>query len=590
MNILQIYESVALAALLVLAAIAVLLNRKICRAVRSGPDLSSVISGVEALSQSQTQVDKSVREELSRNRQEAAGQAQSLRSEVLTSFSTIGESVTGKVENLARSNDQRLELIRAGLEQRLIGFSADSSRRLDQMSQAITDTTRKFQIEVTGQMSDFRTSLDRAVRDTQALQREQSQTISTAFAGFQAGLDEKHLNLQALVDGRITSLTHGTAQQLEAVQVALRENAKHLREETGGSLKNFGDTVVKTLGEMMQLQKAELVEIRSTIDGRLSSIQTENEKKLDQMRQTVDEKLQGTLETRLGESFKQVSDRLEQVYKGLGEMQSLAAGVGDLKRVLSNVKTRGTWGEVQLGALLEQILAPDQYSQNVATSGSGERVEFAIRLPGRDGSGLPVWLPIDAKFPVEDYQRLVDASDRGDVDAIEKAIRQLESTLKNCAKTLSEKYIFPPSTTDFGILFLSTEGLYAEAMRRPGLVEFIQREYRVVLTGPSTLAALLNSFQMGFRTLAIQKRSSEVWELLGVVKTEFGKYADVLAKVRKKLNEAQTTIDKAETRTRVIRRKLRDVEGVENAEGLPDADADSDVLQDLVAATSGEDD
>jgi DNA recombination protein RmuC len=495
------------------------------------------------------------------------------------------------VENLARSNDQRLELVRSGLEQRLDGFTSDSSRRLGQIAQAISDTTGKFQNEVSVQLSDFRTSLDRAVRDTQTLHREQSQTITTTFSNFQSGLDEKHNSLQALLDGRIAALSQGTAQQLDAVQITLRENAKQLRDETGGSLKNFGDTVVKTLGEMMQLQKAELVEIRSTIDGRLSSIQTENEKKLDQMRQTVDEKLQGTLETRLGESFKQVSDRLEQVYKGLGEMQSLAAGVGDLKRVLTNVKTRGTWGEVQLGALLEQILAADQYSQNVATTGTGERVEFAIKLPGRDGAGSPVWLPIDAKFPVEDYQRLVDASEKGDVDAIDKAIRQLESTLKNCAKTLSDKYIFPPSTTDFGILFLSTEGLYAEAMRRPGLVEFIQREYRVVLTGPSTLAALLNSFQMGFRTLAIQKRSSEVWELLGVVKTEFGKYADVLAKVKKKLNEAQSTIDKAETRTRVIQRKLRDVEGAENTPALlEDGDAETDPLQELVAATAADED
>jgi DNA recombination protein RmuC len=516
MNTLQILEPIAFAILLILAVLAFILYRRISST--SAPDLSSVVSGIDTLRQSQNQVDNSLREELYRNRQEAAGQAQSLRSEVLTSFSTIGESLTGKVENLARSNDQRLELVRSGM-------------------------------------------------------------------------DEKHLSLQSLLDGRIRVLTQETAQRLEGVQVALQENAKHLREETGGSLKNFGDTVMKTLSEMMQLQKTEFVEIRSTIDGRLSSIQTENEKKLDQMRQTVDEKLQGTLEARLGESFKQVSDRLEQVHKGLGEMQSLAAGVGDLKRVLTNVKTRGTWGEVQLGALLEQILAPEQYSQNVAVTGTSERVEFAIKLPGRDGAGTPVWLPVDAKFPVEDYQRLVDASDKGDVEALDKAIRQLESTLKNCAKTLSDKYILPPSTTDFGILFLATESLYAEAMRRPGLVEFIQREYRVVLTGPSTLAALLNSLQMGFRTLAIQKRSSEVWELLGVVKTEFGKYADVLAKVKKKLNEAQSTIDKAETRTRAIQRKLRDVEGVDNIQALLDeADADGNPLEELVGANVGDED
>jgi len=282
------------------------------------------------------------------------------------------------------------------------------------------------------------------------------------------------------------------------------------------------------------------------------------------MRQTVDEKLQGTLEARLGESFKQVSERLEQVYTGLGEMKTLATGVGDLKRVLTNVKIRGTWGEGQLGAIIEEILAPEQFSKNVATSGTGERVEYAVKLPGRDSNGEPVWLPIDAKFPVEDYDRLIEASERGDVEAVDKASRQLEATLRLCARNLSEKYLAPPSTTDFGVLFLSTEGLYAEAMRRPGLADSIQREHRVVLSGPSTLAALLNALQMGFRTLAIQKRSSEVWEILGSIKTEFGKYAGILAKVKKKLNEAQNTIDKAETRTRAIQRKLRRVEGPED--------------------------
>jgi DNA recombination protein RmuC len=589
MNTFQIIECLALGILLFLAVLTIFLNRRISNAANA-PDLISTLAGINALREAQTQLDRLFREELARNRQEASGHAQSLRGEVLSCLSTVGESITGKVENLTLSNDRRLESVRTGLEQRLGGFSADSSRRLDDIAKALTATTTRFQTDVTGQLLEFRTSLDCALRDTQALQREQSQTISTAFAGFQAGLDEKHLNLQCLLNGRITELTHGTAQQLEAVQTTLRENTRHLREETGVSLKNLGDTVVKTIGEMMQLQKKELAEIRSTIDARLSTIQTENERKLEQMRLTVDEKLQGTLETRLGESFKQVSDRLEQVYKGLGEMQSLAAGVGDLKRVLTNVKTRGTWGEVQLGALLEQILASDQYSQNVATTGTGERVEFAIKLPGRDGSaGSPVWLPIDAKFPVEDYQRLVDASERGDSEAIDKAIRQLECTLKNCAKTISHKYILPPCTTDFGILFLSTEGLYAEAMRRPGLIEFIQREYRVVLTGPSTLAALLNSFQMGFRTLAIQKRSSEVWELLGAVKTEFGKYADVLAKVKKKLNEAQSTIDTAETRTRAIQRKLRDVESIdENRILLGQADADNDPLQELIGAAAAD--
>jgi DNA recombination protein RmuC len=284
----------------------------------------------------------------------------------------------------------------------------------------------------------------------------------------------------------------------------------------------------------------------------------DNEKRLEQMRQTVDEKLQGTLEARLGESFKLVSDRLEQVHKGLGEMQTLASGVGDLKRVLSNVKTRGTWGEVQLGALLEQMLTPDQYEKNVATTGTSERVEFAIKLPGRE-PGQTCWLPVDAKFPVEDYQRLLEASERGDAAAVEAATRSLETTLKLCARTISDKYLLPPATTDFGLLFLPTEGLYAEALRRTGLAEALQRDYRVILTGPNTFAAILNSLQMGFRTLAIQQSSSEVLGTLSAVKTEFAKYAGVLAVVRKRLQQAADTVDLAETRTRVLQRQLRDI-------------------------------
>jgi DNA recombination protein RmuC len=284
------------------------------------------------------------------------------------------------------------------------------------------------------------------------------------------------------------------------------------------------------------------------------------ETKLEQMRATVDEKLSSTLETRLTQSFKQVSDNLERVYQGLGEMQALATGVGDLKRLLSNVKTRGTWGEMQLGTLLAEMLTPDQYAANVATTGTSERVEYAIRLRGPDDSGGPVWLPIDAKFPIEDYRRLVDASTAGDAEGVEAAARQLEAQLKDCARSISTKYLEPPGTTDFGILFLPIEGLYAEAVRRPGLAERIQRENRILLAGPSTLAALLNSLQMGFRTLAIQKRSSEVWKLLAGVSTEIARYADLLVKLKKKLGEAQSTIEAAETRTRVMERQLRDVE------------------------------
>lgn len=282
----------------------------------------------------------------------------------------------------------------------------------------------------------------------------------------------------------------------------------------------------------------------------------------------MDEKLQGTLETRLGESFKQVSERLEQVHRGLGEMQTLATGVGDLRRVLTNVRIRGTWGEVQLGSLLEQILAPDQYEKNVATTGTSERVEYALKLPGRDPDQEQVWLPIDSKFPIEAYQRLVDASERADPIAVEIALRELERSIEDCAKTISIKYVKVPDTTDFAILFLATEGLYAEAHRRHGLAERVQQKYRVSLAGPSALAALLNSLQMGFRTLAIQKRSSEVWKVLGEVQTEFSRYGILLDQVKKKLVEASNKIDEASTRTRAIDRRLKTVESEPEVIGI----------------------
>ncbi|MBM3760638.1 MAG: DNA recombination protein RmuC [Acidobacteria bacterium] len=313
--------------------------------------------------------------------------------------------------------------------------------------------------------------------------------------------------------------------------------------------------------EQVQRRSGDLVDEFSQFRREASEMTTgmrkELDGKLELMRATVDEKLQTTLEKRLSESFKQVSERLEQVHQGLGEMQTLAVGVGDLKKVLGNVKTRGTWGEVQLGALLDQVLTPDQYGKNVAVTGTTERVEFAVKLPGHETT---VWLPIDAKFPMEDYQRLVEASEVGDAAGVAKAIDELEKRVKVFAKSIRDKYIAPPMTTDFGILFLPTEGLYAEMMRRTLFVDEVQRELRVTLAGPSTLLALLNSLQMGFRTLEIQKRSSEVWELLGVVKGEFLKYHAVLGKVREKLDSAAKTIDDAEQRTRVIQRRLKGVE------------------------------
>ncbi len=298
------------------------------------------------------------------------------------------------------------------------------------------------------------------------------------------------------------------------------------------------------------------------VDARLKQIQEDNTRQLDRMRETVDEKLQSTLEKRLGESFKQVSERLEQVHQGLGDMRNLAAGVGDLKKVLTNVKSRGTWGEVQLGALLEEILSPEQYAKNVKINEhSNDFVEFAIKLPGQgDANADPLWIPVDAKFPVEDYQRLLDAQERADATTADDAVKQLETSIKKAARDISQKYLAPPKTTDFGIMFLPSEGLYAEVIRRTALVQLLQREYHIVVTGPTTFAAILNSLQMGFRSLAIQKRSSEVWKVLGEVKTEFGKFGDLLDAVHKKLVNATDSMDDVRKRSRAIQRKLRNVQ------------------------------
>jgi DNA recombination protein RmuC len=331
----------------------------------------------------------------------------------------------------------------------------------------------------------------------------------------------------------------------ERLDRTLREELSRSREESAGQNRHQREEL-----------SARLDAVCSTIDARLKDLQQENASKLDQMRQTVDEKLQTTLQR----SFRDVQQLLDRVQHGLGEMQALAAGVGDLKKVLLNVRTRGIFGEMQLGALLEQMLSPEQYEANVAVTGTSERVEYAVKLPGRDAGRSHVWLPIDAKFPLEDYQRLLDAPD---AVALESAGRQLEQRVRACARDIGLKYLKPPETTDFAILFLPTEGLYAEVLRRSGLAESLQRDFRVAIAGPTTLGALLNSLQMGFRTLAIQQRSSEVWKLLGAVKAEFGKYAEVLVKVQKKLLEATNTVEDAAVRTRAIERKLRGVESAQ---------------------------
>ena len=339
------------------------------------------------------------------------------------------------------------------------------------------------------------------------------------------------------------------AKRLETIDRSLRDEFSRNREEAGAAAKNQREELTKSLEN-----------VRSVVDLRLGQLQEDNAKQIDTMRATVDEKLQGTLEKRLGESFKLVSERLEQVHQGLGAMQQLASNVGGLQRVLTNVKTRGGWSEWQLGVLLEEMLTPDQFSKNVKTrDDTDERVEFAIKLPG-DENSAPVWLPIDAKFPMEHYERLAAAQENGNAAAVEAAMKTLETQLKRCAKDICEKYINPPKTTDFALLFLPSEGLYAEAIRRIGLVQNVQRDCRVTFVGPTTLAALLNSLQMGFRTLAIQKRSSEVWNLLATVKTEFGKFGEALLAVKEKIDQASRKMEDVDVRSRAITKKLRAVE------------------------------
>jgi DNA recombination protein RmuC len=400
------------------------------------------------------------------------------------------------------------------------------------------------------------------------------------------------VDLSAL-DARLRAIEGGQ----ERAERAVRDDMGRARTEAAGGAKGLREEVLEgltRLGEMLatsmtrvsdvqrdglesfaqqlaaltEANERKLETLRGVVEERLSALQADNAAHLEKVRVTVDERLQGTLETRLGESFRAVSERLEQVHRGLGEMQALASGVGDLKRVLTNVKTRGTWGEVQLGALLEQVLAPAQYDTNVATrEGSAERVEFAIRLPGRDEGESAVWLPIDAKFPQEDYLRLIEASERGDADGVEAAARQLDARVKGCAHDIRTKYLDPPHTTDFALLFLPTEGLYAEVLRRPGLAEAVQRDERVVVAGPTTLWAILNSLQMGFRSLAIEKSTSDVWRVLGTVKTHFAKFGDLLGGVQKKLQEASNRMDAVARQSRTIERKLRDVQELTPGDG-----------------------
>jgi len=411
------------------------------------------------------------------------------------------------------------------------------------------------------------------------LERELRDELGRSASGTRQELVQGLAQFQQVLGQGLQNSNQSLIQQALAAREAQDAAALRSAQVQAESMQRLADGMREQLQAMSLLNEQRMAELRHTVELRLTSIQQDNEKKLEQMRATVDEKLHATLEQRLGESFKQVAERLEQVHKGLGEMQNLARDVGSLNRVLTNVKTRGVFGEVQLAGLLDQVFTAEQYAANVAVlPGSSARVEFAVKLPGQRDDGQPLWLPIDAKFPREDYERLLDAQERADAAAADGAGKAIENRLRLEAKTIREKYIGPPHTTDFAILFVPTEGLYAEALRRPGLVESLQREHKVMLCGPTTLLATLTSLQMGFRTLALAKRSAEVWEVLGAVKTEFGKFGDVLGKIKKKLDEAGNTLNEAEVRTRAMTRKLKTVEA------LPD-----DAAQQLLQLSLGED-
>ena len=466
---------------------------------------------------------------------------------------------------------------------------ARSEGALSHLSQHLGLQLRELNQGSQEAMGGFRESLEGRLAQTVAESRHGRQELQQALAGFETQLAQRLVHLDAAVNQRLTALDTSLTQRVDALSSANRLTLEALKTDVqahlgamstalkdqldgnGGQLRtqlsSLQDTIGRQLTQLAQAHQQQAEQLRGTLNERLASIQTDNHTKLEEMRRTVDEKLHATLEQRLGESFKLVSDRLEQVHKGLGEMQTLAGSVGDLKRVMTNVKSRGTWGELQLGMIIENVLTPDQYAKNVKTvPGSDELVEFAIRLPGKRDDA-PVWLPIDSKYPVEHYQRLMDAQDTADKAAIQSASNGFESSIRNEAKKIYSKYVSPPDTTDFAILYLPTEGLFAEVMRRPGLVEAVQNDCRVMISGPANLAAMLNSLQMGFKTLAIEKRSSEVWAVLGQVKTEFNKFGEVVEATRKSIDAAAKKFEQVDVRTRAIKKRLS------NVHELPSADA-----------------
>ena len=486
------------------------------------------------------------------------------------------QDVTNATNNLTQSNETGIENIRKTVDERIQTLQTNNESKLDQIRQTVTEhlqTTSDTLVATVGELGKAQKSatdtLVTTVSELGEAQTQQLQDMTNSTNNLTQSNETGIENIRKTVDERIQTLQTNNESSLDQIRQTVTENLQTATDTLVTTIGELGEAQTrqlangtKAINDLTQTNKSSIEDVRTIVDKRLQSMQTSNESKLDQIRQTVDEQLQSTLEKRLGESFNIVSKRLEEVQRGLGEMQNLATGVGDLKRVLTNVKARGTWGEVQLGALLEEVLTPDQYSANVKLhENSHEEVEYAIRLPGNDeGADSCVWLPIDSKFPLADYERLVDAADTSDVDAVQAATQAFVRSVQVEAKKIRDKYIAPPKTTDFAIMFLPTEGLYGEVLRAPGRVTELLQRHRIVVAGPTTLAAILSSLRMGFRTLAIEKRSSEVWEVLAAVKTEFGKFGGVMDKLKRQLNTASKTIDETGVRTRAMERKLRTVE------------------------------
>jgi len=553
----------------------------------AAPDLSALEPRLAELLEAHRRSELTAREEASRLRDELARRLEANQSAQLTRQDEARRDAQQQIEQLRAATEKRLEESREALAQAMTALRAE-----------LTHSDQSARAELRQLFTDFQNTIQQVLTESRATQNTQLADFSTRLETTTSSSTASAESLRQSVEARLREATEVTTTTLTRHRAESNDSATVARAEARQQFTAFQTTVDKALAEsrsaqdsqlnafslrLTQLQSAlneQLDRSRQALDTRLAELQTQNAAKLDEMRQTVDQRLQATLEQRLGESFKLVGDNLERVIRSLGEMQQMAASVGDLKRVLTNVKTRGSWGEVQLGNLLAQTLTAEQFAANVAPRpDSRELVEFAIRLPGPEAGGPPVWLPIDAKFPTEDYDRLALAADRADQEGVAAATKALADRVRSQARTISEKYIAPPHTTDFALLFLPTEGLYAEVLRQPGLASEIQQQFRIVLAGPTTLTALLNSLQMGFRTLAIERRASEVWQVLGAVKTEFGKFGDAIEKVQKKLAAASKEIEATGTRTRAINRKLRDIESLpatDTAKILPSMEAAPD--------------